>query len=397
MLKIFYLLYLLLANLYNIRCVSIGVLIATNPSSQLISGPIFSMIDVAKEYVSIDPFADTRGEISALIAANDTNSLHSILGSRLEFGTAGLRGPMGGGCNRMNGLTIIQTTQGLARYLEEQLGSDAKTQGVVIGYDHRAARVSNASVDSQSTLSSKQFCRVCAAVFIHADFKVYLLEDLVPTPFVAFGVTHLNCCCGIMITASHNPKQDNGFKVYWKNGAQIISPHDSGISRHIDLNLHPWPKDGYILSDDFILGHTLVKNCTESVASAYCDALLTLKSTGDIAGNSALSVNSVKVAYTAMHGIGGKWIECAFSRFHTGSTDGTGMVQLLKVPSQFHPDPDFPTVVFPNPEEKGALNEAQQFAEDNHVSPLLTSFPWLILFSQCSILILFSVYSVNSS
>jgi len=335
----------------------------------------------AQEYIRIDPFADTRFEVSSLVEANDSKALEGLLGSRLEFGTAGLRGPMGGGYNRMNGLTIIQTTQGLAKYLEEQFGPEAKTQGIVIGYDHRASSVANCPSDIESSLSSKIFSRACAAAFIHAGYKVYLLEELVPTPFVAFGVTHLGCCCGIMITASHNPKQDNGFKVYWNNGAQIIPPHDSGISRHIDSNLIPWPMQSegeggtYNLSDDYILNHELIENSTERVANAYYESLMTLKSSDDIAGKSALNPKDVKVAYTAMHGIGGKWIERAFNLFHKGSTDGTGIIELLNVPTQFQPDPNFPTVVFPNPEEKGALDQAQAYATEQKCEFIIANDP----------------------
>ena len=301
-------------------------------------------MEAARNYIELDPNADTRSEIQALLDTGDMASIEKLLGSRLEFGTAGLRGPMGGGLNRMNGLTILQTTQGLAKYLEECFGADAKSQGVVIGYDHRA--VPDSADGTPSSLSSKQFSRQCAAVFLHAGFKVYMLETLVPTPFVAFGVTHLKTCCGIMITASHNPKADNGFKVYWNNGAQIIPPHDSGISRHIDENLRPWPETGYDVSDEYIMGHDNTDDATDIVADAYYAALMTLKPNESNAGS--LSTGSVKVAYTAMHGIGGKWIKRAFSMFHPGSTDGSGVIKLLNVPSQFEPDPNFPTVVFPN-------------------------------------------------
>ena len=189
-----------------------------------------SFIDLAKNWVSIDPCDDTKSEIEKMVAAGDESGLEKIMSSRLEFGTAGLRGPMGSGYNRMNCLTILQTCQGLAKYLIEQFGEqEAKSRGAVIGFDHRETAIEGST--AESSLSSLKFARMSAAVFLSLGFKVYLLENLVPTPFVAFGVTHLKCCCGIMVTASHNPMRDNGFKVYWDNGAQIIPPHDSGISR----------------------------------------------------------------------------------------------------------------------------------------------------------------------
>ena len=330
------------------------------------------ILNCAAEYIRIDPFEDTRNEVSSLLNSNDLKGLEKVLSSRLEFGTAGLRGPMGAGYNRMNGLTILQTSQGLARYLIEQFGDAAKERGIVIGYDHR--RIDADSPDSApSSLSSRLFCRQTAAVFLHAGFKVYLLEDFVPTPFVAFGVTFLNCCCGIMVTASHNPRRDNGFKVYWDNGAQIIPPHDAGISRHITENCTPWRLNdgGYDVSDSFILQHARAENVTDRVAAAYYDALLTLR------GKDAACTRAkgVKVAYTAMHGVGGKWIQRAFNLFHPGSLEGNGALQLLCVPSQFEPDPMFPTVSFPNPEEKGALDCAMKFATENGCDFIVANDP----------------------
>ncbi len=332
-------------------------------------------LELAREYISIDANSDTRGEIQTLLDAGDTASLEKVLSTRLEFGTAGLRGPMAAGMNRMNGLTIMQTTQGLAKYLQECFGDEeAKKQGVVIGYDHRA--VANTDPEgAPSSLSSQTFSRQCAAAFLEAGFKVYMLEQLVPTPFVAFGVTHLQCCCGIMITASHNPKADNGFKVYWSNGAQIIPPHDTGISRHIEENLRPWPAAGYDLSEQAVMGHALTEDATEKVSNAYYAALMTLQ--GACAKTAAVpaSGSAVKIAYTAMHGVGGKWIGKAFEMYHPGSTGGKGAIDLLNVPSQFEPDPEFPTVVFPNPEEKGALDQAQAFASSQDCGFIIANDP----------------------
>ena len=180
----------------------------------------FDVYKTANDYISWDSNDETRKLIESLINNKNDKELTRLLSTRLAFGTAGLRGPMGAGYNSMNTLVILQTTQGLVRYLEAVLGDNAKTQGVVIGYDHRAL----------GSLSSLQFARVSAAVLLGAGFKVYCLEDYVPTPIVAFGVTLLGAAAGIMVTASHNPKMDNGFKVYWGNGSQIIPPHDIEIA-----------------------------------------------------------------------------------------------------------------------------------------------------------------------
>ena len=177
----------------------------------------FQLID---DYLKWDPNHATKEELRTLIA-NDglTASVMELFEKRIAFGTAGLRGAMGLGYARMNELVILQTVQGLVRYIQNQFGSDVAAQmGVVIGFDHR----------KYQTHTSINFARISAAVLINAGIKVYMLENQIATPFVAFGVNHLKCAAGIMVTASHNPKRDNGFKVYWANGSQIIPPHDNG-------------------------------------------------------------------------------------------------------------------------------------------------------------------------
>jgi phosphoglucomutase/phosphoglucomutase/phosphopentomutase len=300
-------------------------------------------------YFSQEVNAECRGEIKELVDAKDEGALEERLGCRLAFGTAGLRGPMRGGYNGMNDLVMIQTTQGLASYLVEQFGEqEVKDRGVIIGYDHR----------KKGSLSSLTFARYCAAVFLNRGIKVYCLEGLVPTPFVPFGVMKLNCCAGLMITASHNPKADNGYKVYWSNGAQIIPPHDSGISRHIEKNLSP--AIDYDASDDFVLSHERSEDVTVSISDAYMKAIAAMSS--DVVRDTGL-----KIAYTAMHGIGGKWIERAFSDCQHEP--------VLCVPSQFQPDPEFPTVVFPNPEEKGALDASMAYADEQGCHLILANDP----------------------
>lgn len=215
----------------------------------------FSPLFAAKQFVEWDPNPQTRTEIEALIHAENFGKLSAILSSRLAFGTAGLRGPMGAGYNHMNDLVIMQTSQGLLRYLEETIGETAKERGIVIGYDHR----------SMGSLSSLGFARITAAVFLSKGFKVYLLENFVATPLVAYGVRFFDCVAGIMVTASHNPKADNGFKVYWGNGSQIIPPHDAGIARCIESNLSPWQE--YDL--DAVLTHSRAHDGTQELADSY--------------------------------------------------------------------------------------------------------------------------------
>jgi phosphomannomutase len=319
----------------------------------------------AQEYVSWDPNEETREQVKAMISAGDNDSLSSIMKGRLAFGTAGLRGAMGPGFNRMNDLVILQTSQGLCRYLESELGAEeAKARGILIGYDHRSA----------GTLSSRGFALMTAAVFLSQGFNVYFCtdknNDFVPTPLVAFGLKLYNCCAGIMVTASHNPKIDNGYKVYWGNGPQIIPPHDKGIATAIAQNLSPW--QAYDTSSETIFGHSNLKEVTGPVADRYLDAIAGQSSFVDsrIFSDSKMHTNDssgIKVAYTAMHGVGRPWLQAAFKRFQ--------LPMPLIVPSQAEPDPTFPTVSFPNPEEKGALDKAMEFATANRCSLILANDP----------------------
>lgn len=160
--------------------------------------------------------------------------LEARLSHRIQFGTAGLRAKMGGGFALMNELTVIQATQGLLRHIEKCFKGKREILSVVIGFDGRH--------------QSKEFARLAASLFAHEQFHVYLFDSTtVPTPFIPFSVQKLQCQAGIMVTASHNPKDDNGYKVYWENGAQIISPLDAQIAQSIELNLEPWKNKAWNL------------------------------------------------------------------------------------------------------------------------------------------------------
>ena len=247
--------------------------------------------DAAAEWLSLDTDPTTRGEIQSMLDAGDNSTLADrLLSGRLEFGTAGLRGEMGPGYDRMNNLVVLQTTQGLCDYVMSQLGEEtARTRGVVLGFDGRH--------------NSRQFAQTAARVFVSRGVKVHLFSDLIPTPLVAFGVSHLDAAAGVCVTASHNPKQYNGYKVYWGNGCQIIPPHDAGIAAAIDANLSPWPELEDVSSETTapdMFAHPLVSDPTELVADAYfatvIDALCNYKGKcGDAAA----------VAYTPLHGVGG--------------------------------------------------------------------------------------------
>ncbi|TSN95714.1 Phosphoglucomutase-2 [Bagarius yarrelli] len=187
--------------------------------------------NAVKQWLKFDKNSKTAACVREMVKTGNIDELRKCFGTRMEFGTAGLRAAMGPGVSRMNDLTIIQTTQGFCRYLE-QCFEDLKLRGVVIGFDARQHTPSGGS--------SKRFASLAAAVFISRGVPVHLFSVFTPTPYVPFTVSRLGLCAGIMVTASHNPKQDNGYKVYWENGAQIISPHDKGIATAIEENLEPW-------------------------------------------------------------------------------------------------------------------------------------------------------------
>lgn len=267
---------------------------------------------------------ENSDELQQLVDTNDEKELADRFGSRLAFGTAGLRGMIGAGPNRMNRLVIQETATGLGNYLIEQV-EDAKSRGVVIGYDGRP--------------DSKQFAHDTATVLTALGIKVYLTYKVAATPIVAFGVRELNAAGAVVVTASHNPPQYNGFKVYWENGAQIIPPHDAGIASKIDeatalplelISLEEAHKKGLLvwLEDEYY--QTYRKTINES-------PLLSPDGNTDIS-----------IVYTAMHGVGAEMAETLLA--------DAGFKKVASVTEQREPDGRFPTVNFPNPEEAGAMD-----------------------------------------
>ena len=267
------------------------------------------------------------------------NVLRKALG--LAFGTAGLRAQMGAGFARLNSLTIIQTSQGLAEYLLEK-EPGAAAAGIVIGHDARH--------------NSMKFAKLAAAAFTFKGIKVWWYEDLVHTPMVPFGVTNLHAAAGIMITASHNPAQDNGYKVYGSNGCQINSPVDSMIAASILENLEPLT---WILSGN----KNLLQPILRPMKVKYLEVISRVV---DFSGNR----KPPRFVYTPMHGVGLKYMVDAIGS--VTSIDGSLMTI---VEQQAQPDPDFSTVRFPNPEEKGALDLAMSTADRAGISLILANDP----------------------
>ncbi|NJP93443.1 phospho-sugar mutase [Nonomuraea sp. FMUSA5-5] len=275
-----------------------------------------TVLEAARAWLAQDPDPGTRAELSALIDAGDLAALEERFGAKLEFGTAGLRGELGAGPNRMNRVTVMRAAAGLAAVL-------GPGRHVVIGYDARH--------------KSDVFARDTAAVLTGAGLHASLLPHPLPTPVLAFAVRHLGADAGVTVTASHNPPRDNGYKVYWGDGSQIVPPVDAEISAAIDavgrvdeLPLH---------------GPGTLTELGEGIVDDYLDAVTALP-LGD--------ARDLRVAYTPLHGVGAATLTDAFLR--------AGFESPMAVEEQRNPDPDFPTVAFPNPEEPGAMDLAVALA-----------------------------------
>ncbi|WP_181802441.1 phospho-sugar mutase [Streptomyces shenzhenensis] len=283
------------------------------------------LIARARTWQAEDPDPETRDELAKLIDAGDLTELSARFSGTLQFGTAGLRGELGAGPMRMNRSVVIRAAAGLAAYLKNH-GHGTGT--VVIGYDARH--------------KSADFAHDTAAVMTGAGLKAVVLPRPLPTPVLAFAIRHLGAVAGVEVTASHNPPRDNGYKVYLGDGSQIVPPADAEISAEIQAvtTLHdvPRPDTGWETLDDTVLEAYLART----------DAVL-----------APGSPRTARTVYTAMHGVGRDTLLAAFAR--------AGFPAPILVAEQADPDPDFPTVAFPNPEEPGAMDLA--FAKARETDP----------------------------
>ena len=283
-----------------------------------------------RAWVEDDPDPATRAELTALLEAGDTAALEDRFAGPLHFGTAGLRGPLRGGPNGMNRAVVRRTAAGLAAHLVHQRGPGTT---VVVGRDARHG--------------SAEFLDDVGAVLAGAGVRALLLPRPLPTPVTAFAVRHLGVDAGVMVTASHNPPQDNGIKVFLSDGAQLASPVDGQIERRIAAVER-------VL--DLPLGEAEVLD--EDVWQAYLSAIAALPVSG---------ARDVRVAYTPMHGVGLETLLAAFER--------AGFAPPAVVAEQAEPDPDFPTVAFPNPEEPGALDLLLALSADAGADVAISSDP----------------------
>ncbi|HEV7869862.1 MAG TPA: phospho-sugar mutase [Modestobacter sp.] len=276
------------------------------------------LLALARDWADDDPHDGDRAEIEALIEAENTEELARRFAGPLTFGTAGLRGPLRAGPAGMNAAVVSRAAAGLARYLTD---TGHGGRGVVVGFDARRR--------------SDEFAQITAAVLSGAGFAVQVLLRPLPTPVLSFAVRHLGAVAGVMVTASHNPPEDNGYKVYLGDGAQLVPPAD----REIEAGIAAVESvRGLLRSDDWI---TLGDDVEDDYVAAVVDALEP--------GRVPLAARQhLVVAYTALHGVGSATTRRVF--------EAAGFAPLHAVPEQDRPDPAFPTVAFPNPEEPGAVD-----------------------------------------
>ncbi|WP_190195760.1 phospho-sugar mutase [Streptomyces djakartensis] len=283
------------------------------------------LIAQAQAWLTEDPDPETRTELARLIDAQDHTELAARFAGTLQFGTAGLRGELGAGPMRMNRSVVIRAAAGLAAYLKKQGHENGL---VVIGYDARH--------------KSHDFAQDTAAVMTGAGLRAAVLPRPLPTPVLAFAIRHLGAVAGVEVTASHNPPRDNGYKVYLGDGSQIVPPADADIAAEIaavpSLTTVHRPTEGWDTLDDTVLDAYLART----------DAVLAKD-----------SPRTARTVYTAMHGVGKDVLLAAFAR--------AGFPEPELVTEQADPDPDFPTVAFPNPEEPGAMDLA--FATARETAP----------------------------
>ena len=283
-------------------------------------------INKAKQWLTATFDAETQKEIQHLID-NNTTELADRFYKDMEFGTGGMRGIMGAGTNRINKYTLGRATQGLSNYLIENVQKEQLS--VVIAFDCRH--------------NSKKFAKVVADVFSANNIKVFLFEDLRPTPELSFAVRHLNCDAGIVLTASHNPPEYNGYKVYWADGGQIVPPHDSGIINKV--NTLDFSKINFNANEDLI----------ETVGSEIDDVFIK-SSVKNGSFLDKIDRNSLKVVFTSLHGTAIMSVPAALEK--------AGYTDVHIVEEQRKPNGDFPTVKSPNPEEPEALQMATELANN---------------------------------
>lgn len=299
-----------------------------------------NIIEKAKSWLSDQYDLETRLQVQNLID-NDHNELLESFYKNLEFGTGGLRGIMGVGTNRMNIYTVAMATQGFANYIKKMF-PNIKQPSIAIGYDCRN--------------NSREFAKITADVMSANNIKVFIFNSLRPTPELSFAIRELNCQAGIVITASHNPKEYNGYKAYWEDGGQLVNPHDKNVINEVE-------KITDISMVNFKANENLIEYLDEKFDSIYINKILGLS----LSPNAIKKHSNLSFVYTPIHGTGGQIIPKLFEQ--------AGFKNLHTVEEQMIVDGNFPTVVSPNPEEKAALTLAIEKAKKINADVVLATDP----------------------
>uniref|UniRef100_A0A671L9D0 Glucose 1,6-bisphosphate synthase-like n=1 Tax=Sinocyclocheilus anshuiensis TaxID=1608454 RepID=A0A671L9D0_9TELE len=301
-----------------------------NANSQCLSSTGDLVLDKAvNQWMAWDKNPQTRKQMESLVREGHVVELRRRLCSRMTFGTAGLRAEMGAGFACINDLTVIQSTQGMYKYLAKYF-PDLKTRGLVVGFDTRAQTSSGCTSERYlgAIIMNKLELQSCELYFHHFVLQPY-------------AVMKYEAAAGVMITASHNRKEDNGYKVYWHNGAQISSPHDKEILHCIEENTEPWPESW---NEHLVESSLLRRDPLEDVCRWYMEELNTICFHRELNAKSPL-----KFVHSSFHGVGHNYVQRAFQQF--------GFPPPIPVPEQKETDPDFSTVSCPNPEEGESVLE----------------------------------------
>ena len=296
--------------------------------------------DIARKWLEESYDEETRNEVKRMMDENPAE-LEDSFYKNLEFGTGGLRGIMGAGTNRMNRYTVGMATQGLSNYIKNCFRGRASL-AVAVAYDSRN--------------NSREFAGITASVFASNGFRVYLFDELRPTPVLSFAIRHYKCVAGVMITASHNPKEYNGYKAYWEDGAQITAPHDENIIAEVekitDISMVKFTGENL---DIHLKG--------QEIDDAYLRAVMSLTLSPEIVKKH----NHFKIVYTPIHGTGVKIVPRILKEL--------GFNNIINIPEQDVSDGNFPTVKSPNPEESATLEMALKKAEETSADLVMATDP----------------------
>ncbi|CCY34665.1 phosphoglucomutase [Alistipes sp. CAG:831] len=296
--------------------------------------------EVAMQWTGPEYDVETRTKVNALLHG-DEKELEDAFYRTLEFGTGGLRGIMGVGTNRMNKYTVGMATQGFANYIAKAFpGEEIR---VAVSFDSRN--------------NSRDFAKITAEVFANNGFEVYLFDNIRPTPELSFAIRHYHCHAGVMVTASHNPKEYNGYKAYWQDGAQLTAPHDTAVIAEVNKIENP---SMVKFGEDNLSG---IKMMGEETDKIYLDSILSLM----LSPESIARHKDIKFVYTPLHGTGVRLVPRALKQI--------GFTEVYPVNEQMISDGNFPTVASPNPEEPSALKMAVELAEAKEADIVLATDP----------------------